>query len=169
MDNTKKFIDELIDKIENLDEKQLCEKMVNKEDDVNKYLSANLTTLIKKYNGDKKEGLFGHASKKGIEPDFFSATNSIDAVIEVKLIKKGNECDIKNGLAQVIEQALCYNKKVAVLLVFDCGNAKDRDWNENECKYIRSICGIDLDGIKIAIIKIRLINGEIKASTYSSS
>jgi len=90
-------------------------------------------------------------------------------VIEFKKIglcsKKGepkkNECDIKNALSQIIEQAYCkrlknkIDKIEAVLVIFDGGRASNRKWNEEEKKFIQMFKCNPL-GVTLSVIRIMI-------------
>ena len=68
-----------------------------------------------------------------------------DIIIEVKYIrttqtksrKNYKECDVKNSLSQIIEQAVCKKVGNAVLVVIDSGRACSREWNEREVLFIK--------------------------------
>jgi len=76
-----------------------------------------------------------------------------NTVIEVKYTRNNNECDIKNGLSQVIEQAVCYEVSQAILLVIDAGRASHRKWNAVEGKFI-SMFQQNPFGIKLRVVRI---------------
>lgn len=68
-----------------------------------------------------------------------------NTIIEVKFIRSTQttkstthrECDIKNGLAQIIEQAYCLaNIQAAIMVIIDNGRAFNRSWNTREINYI---------------------------------
>ena len=134
------------------------------------------STLNFKMTNDNPKGLFGYVE---IKPDYI-LENDPKVVIEFKKIglysKKGepkkNECDIKNALSQIIEQAYCRKLKnkiepiiEAVLVVFDGGSASDRKWNEEEKKFIQMFkcnpLGVTLSVIRIIINKTNKIEFEM--------
>lgn len=71
--------------------------------------------------------------------------NYPNTIIEVKFIRTTQtdksithrECDIKNGLAQIIEQAYCLsNIQTAIMVIIDNGRAYNRPWNTREVNFI---------------------------------
>ena len=68
---------------------------------------------------------------------------------------KGNEHDIKNALAQIIEQAYCKNVPNAILAIIDGGNANNREWNEREREYINMFINNPLH-INLEVLRIRV-------------
>lgn len=116
-------------------------------------------------------GLFGY---KSIKTDYLlKDKEELIAVIEFKKIglenNKGksnhNECEIKNGLAQVIEQALCKNAKVAILVIIDGGRANKRTLFCNEKKYI-SMFKNNPFGISLGFIRIMICKDAIDFELY---
>lgn len=83
-------------------------------------------------------------------------------VIEVKRIgftnkngnARNNECDIKNGLAQVLEQAFCRGAELAVFVILDGGRGADREWNEEEQAYVQMFLQNNL-GVTLLVVRAR--------------
>jgi len=88
--------------------------------------------------------------------------NYTGTIIEVKFIRPTQtarsithrECDIKNGLAQIIEQAYCLsNIQTAIMVIIDNGRAYNRPWNPREVNYLnffkRNPFNIDLQVLRI--------------------
>jgi hypothetical protein len=69
-----------------------------------------------------------------IKSDYLFTHNSTYLLIENKIIRDGKleECNIKNALVQVIEYLNVYDVSGAILLVFDDGRAKERDWRSGQ-------------------------------------
>jgi len=107
----------------------------------------------------KLKGLFGYEKLK---TDYI-LKNAPNVVIEFKKIgllrkdgkKKLNECDIKNALSQVIEQAYCGNFKEAILIIFDGGRASGREWCEKEKNFIKMFKCNPFE-ITLSVIRIRI-------------
>jgi len=137
-----------------------------KKDHLKGNLDCNETDLLKKLRFEKccglqkdtpnESGLFGYGSLKA---DYRSNGDS-DIIIEVKYIRNSNgqhnECDIKNGLSQIIEQAVCKNVKHAILLIIDAGRARNRGWNDIERKFI-SMFQQNPFNINLKVIRIRIL------------
>ncbi len=113
-------------------------------------------------------GLFGEGN---IVIDFVSSGTGFSAVIEVKrigfeTIEKGiiipdrnNECDIKNGLAQAIEQAVAFKKSdsslnTAILLLLCGGDSAQGEWGDTERRYI-SMFANNPFGINLYVLRAR--------------
>jgi hypothetical protein len=106
------------------------------------------------------EALFGYPRlKTDYQPDGHENT-----VIEVKRIGlvsgrsnrvRENECDIKNGLAQILEQAQCKNAENAILVVIDGGRSANRNWNQREIQYINNIRA-GFNDINLVVIRARV-------------
>lgn len=88
--------------------------------------------------------------------------NYPDTIIEIKFIRTTQtprstthrECDIKNGLAQIIEQAYCLlNIQTAIMVIIDNGRAYNRRWNTRDANYInffkQNPFNIDLQVLRI--------------------
>ena len=73
------------------------------------------------------------------------------------IVPRENECDLKNGRAQIIEQAYCKSATVALFVVIDGGRACDRAWNEGEKQFIQMFKDNPF-GITLSVIRIRLIH-----------
>ena len=119
----------------------------------------NIETCLKLKKGEKsKQALFGLGS---VKPDYQSQENT-EVIIEFKKIGfkqknnkiRPNEFDIKNGLAQIIEQALCMNKKEAILVIIDGGRAFDKDWDKTENDYTNIF--IKNEFVKLSVIRIAI-------------
>ena len=87
-------------------------------------------------------GLFGYATSNGVTADF-SYREMPALLIEAKFIRcrevgaaQNTEYDLKNGLAQIIEQATVSGKQEAILIVIDAGRARKRPLNTRERVYI---------------------------------
>ncbi len=102
--------------------------------------------------------LFGYNS---LQTDYLQGGQ---VLVEVKYIRvkprkngkpAGNEYDIKNALAQVVEQALCKNYPEAVLLVIDAGRARDREWDEREKKFI-SMFQNNPFAVRLSVVRVRI-------------
>jgi hypothetical protein len=85
--------------------------------------------------------LFGYAAT---HTDYIHR-NYPHTIIEIKFIRTTQtakstthrECDIKNGLAQIIEQAYCLsNIQRAIMVIIDNGRASNRPWNTREVNYL---------------------------------
>lgn len=108
-----------------------------------------------------RKGLFGYAAKSQLRSDFSHPT-APDLLIEVKFVRckeigaaSNTECDLKNGLAQVIEQATCAVKNQAILLVLDAGRARLRKLTTIEKSYIKMFKTNPFD-VKLAVIRARI-------------
>jgi hypothetical protein len=88
------------------------------------------------------------------KPDF-RPKNDHAMVIEVKYLKKGNECDVKNALAQTLLQAFGAHADHAMLVIFDRGRASSRVWNNDEDRIIQFFKQNPF-GIDLAVARIRL-------------
>ena len=66
--------------------------------------------------------------------DLIFRKDQLFLLIENKLIRNGKneEYNIKNALVQTIEYLNLYKVAGAVLLIFDAGRAKDREWDGNK-------------------------------------
>lgn len=112
--------------------------------------------------------LFGYGSLKAD----FKPKDSENTIIEVKYIRTSkthngpqhNECDVKNALSQIIEQALCKNVQNAALVIIDAGRANGRDWNENEINFI-SMFKQNPFNISLSIVRI-IIDLNHSTATY---
>ena len=102
--------------------------------------------------------LFGYGSLKS---DYRPDKNTI---IEVKYIRKThsshNECDVKNALSQIIEQAICKNANKAILLIIDAGRARGRKWNAIEGKFI-SMFQQNSFHVVLSVVRIRVDTNNI--------
>jgi len=104
--------------------------------------------------------LFGYGSLK---PDYHPKKDK-NIIIEVKYIRikttengnHYNECDIKNALSQIIEQAVCKKARNAILLILDAGRAREREWNAMEGKFI-SMFQQNPFNINLKVVRIRIL------------
>jgi hypothetical protein len=110
-------------------------------------------------DNSSENDLFGWGSLKS---DFKPKTDE-NTIIEVKYVrvtknsKDGNcynEYDVKNGLSQILEQALCKRVQNAIFVVIDAGRAKSRDWNEIEGMFI-SMFKQNPFNIRLSIVRIK--------------
>ncbi len=91
-----------------------------------------------------------------------------NTIIEAKYVRTTtgyNECDIKNALSQIIEQALCKRATNAILVVIDAGRAKNREWNDRERNFI-GMFKENPFGIHLRLVRIR-VQENIKDVSYS--
>jgi hypothetical protein len=72
--------------------------------------------------------------------DLVAKWNGTFIFVENKIIRAARECDIKNALVQAVEYLGLYNVSLAVVLVFDQGRAKDREWDTNSSEYALIAC-----------------------------
>jgi len=107
--------------------------------------------------------LFGYNSTKSD----FRPVDEDNVIIEVKRIglltkeknqdkKRDNESDVKNGLAQIIEQAIFKKAEIAILVIIDAGNASGDPLNETENKYIGMFQANPFN-IQLTVIRIRIL------------
>lgn len=103
--------------------------------------------------------LFGYRRTK---PDFL-ARHPCDTLIEFKRIgfkrnangdQRTNECDLKNGIAQVLEHAFCRGAPSALLVVLDGGGAAHRPWTQEERQYVQSFCDSTLP-VGLTVLRVR--------------
>ena len=160
------IIDDLISKIIRFFE--------TKRNDLKTYLDYNETDFLENImfaeccdlykDSPSESALFGYNS---LRADYRPNGNS-DIVIEVKYIRikqteKGNqynECEIKNALSQIIEQAICKTVKNAILVIIDAGRAREREWNDTERKFI-SMFQQNPFNINLKVVRIRILkNGK---------
>ena len=157
----------MVDKIK----REIIEFFKKKENILKKNLLQNEVPLLTSLNfenalnleKDSSSGnaLFGYGSLKSD----YRLKDDEDIIVEVKYIrisdkKSGtqfNECDIKNALSQIIEQAVCKKVNKAILLIIDAGRAKDRDWNVIERKFI-SMFQQNPFHITLSVVRIRVNN-----------
>ena len=68
------------------------------------------------------------------QSDCLFRKNSLNILIENKIIREGKkeECNIKNAMVQTIEYLNLYNVSGAILLIFDDGRAKERNWDNSQ-------------------------------------
>lgn len=117
------------------------------------------------------EAMFGWG---GLIPDF-RPNDKKDIIIEVKYIrttqtqsgKNYKECDVKNSLSQIIEQAVCRKVGNAVLVVIDSGRACSREWNEQEVLFIDMFKQNHFK-INLSVVRIRLDiqNNKVSCKIY---
>lgn len=101
--------------------------------------------------------LFGWGSLKAD----FVLPDAGNAIMEVKYIRtrpygEPNECDIKNAMAQVVEQAVCKKATNAFLVLIDAGDARNRDWNDQERKFVGMFKSNPFK-ICLRIVRIRVV------------
>ena len=131
------------------------------ETEVNLLKSLNFSNELSLLT-DRPSGnaLFGWGSLKS---DFKPKTDE-DTIIEVKYLrirkaKNGPnqycECDVKNALSQIVEQALCKKVSKAILVIIDTGRANNREWNEHERMFI-SMFKQNPFNICLSIVRIKL-------------
>jgi len=125
---------------------------------------------LKKVSNIIPSGLFGEG---GVSPDRTAFGTDFSAVIEAKYIKS-NIFDIKNGLAQVIEQAITFKKNdpglnTAILLLLSIGASAQVEWGITEKKYI-SMFANNPFGINLYVLRARFIgdkdNCQFKFEVY---
>lgn len=78
----------------------------------------------------------GNASQRPLDCMF--QKYGVNFLVENKIIR-GNEYECANGLVQTIGYLNLYDVSGAVLLIFDDGRAKHREWNEQEERLIRCL------------------------------
>jgi len=148
---------------------------------IESFLRQNLANILQHEGEDEPDLLrkIDFAESLGLEKDHSSTPalfgystlrtdyqpqNDGNTIIEVKrlgLISKRtgkvreNECDFKNGVAQILEQAQCKNAQNAILVVLDGGRSSNRDWNQQEIRYIRSM-GTGFTNISFFVIRARI-------------
>jgi hypothetical protein len=151
-------------------EGKIGEFFISRKDDLIPAMDKGETSLLKSLNFaedlnlrlDSPSGnaLFGYGSLKSD----FKPTADGDTIIEVKYIRisrlKGgsnqyNECDIKNSLSQVIEQAICKRARKAILVVIDAGRANTRDWSDQERRFISMFKTNPFD-ISLSVVRVKL-------------
>jgi hypothetical protein len=97
--------------------------------------------------GDEKTQINGN-----VKSDLTFRKGEINLIIENKLICKGKEDYIKNSLVQTVEYLNLYNVAAAILLIFDAGRAKDREWdNYPENTLIRCLTS----NYPICVVRVR--------------
>ena len=107
---------------------------------------------------EKPKGLFGY---KKVDADFkLTGSDKIITIGEVKYIRNKNECEIKNGLSQVIEQAIAYKANKAILVVIDAGRASNRCWNANEIKFV-IMFQMNPFNIKLSVVRVRVDDSKV--------
>lgn len=150
-------------------ERKIVKFFRNNEKMLKKYLNQNEEPLFSsldfenglnlKKDSTSGNALFGYGSlKSDYRPEYDE-----DIIIEVKYIrisnnKSGtqyNECDIKNALSQIIEQAVCKKVNKAILVIIDTGRASDREWNAIERKFI-SMFQKNPFYITLSVVRIRV-------------
>jgi|GEM_PF-5516368 len=102
-----------------------------------------------------KAALFGGES---LVPDYIPTDGK--SIVECKYIRKNkdgrfNEYDIKNGLAQILEQAVCQKKAKAVFVLLDVGRAGIRDWNPDEMNFVETFKKNPF-GIRLEVVRVRI-------------
>lgn len=146
---------------------------VAKEKDLFQYLSENESKLLSLLSFMKElkllkdsaseNALFGWDSLKSD----FRPERDKNTIIEVKYIRQNrsnNECDIKNGLSQIIEQAVCKEGVLhAIFVVIDAGRASKRDWNAREKMFISMFKKNPFD-IQLSVVRIQLDKKNEKVS-----
>jgi hypothetical protein len=151
-------------------EGKIGEFFISRKEDLIKAMNKGETDLLKSLNFAKGldllldspsgNALFGYGSLKSD----FKPTGPGDTIIEVKYIRmsklKGgstqhNECDIKNSLSQVIEQAVCKSAGKAILVVIDAGRANARDWTDQERRFISMFKTNPFD-IFLSVVRVKL-------------
>lgn len=110
-----------------------------------------------------KLALFGGES---VIPDYIPPDGL--SIVECKYVRKGKdgkftEYDIKNGLAQILEMAVCKKKENAVFVLLDAGRARSREWNLDELKFVEMFKQNPF-GIRLEVVRVR-IEEEKKAVT----
>jgi hypothetical protein len=162
--------------------KKIGEFFVQKKTDLINHQSKNEINLLQilcfqeslsfEKDSSNGEGLFGWSNLKS---DYRPQKES-DTIIEVKYIrttisdgnkKNHNECEIKNSLSQIIEQAICKNAKEAILVIIDSGRAAERDWNSREQQFL-SMFKNNSAGINLSIVRIKvdLANNDVTYQVY---
>lgn len=117
----------------------------------------------------ENSALFGYGK-------LFSDYIPLDAdgtIIEVKYIRptvqdgqiRYNEYDIKNGLSQIIEQAVCKDAHNAVFVIIDAGRGKKREWDEREKKFVNLFISNSFN-INLTVVRV-IVDCESKSVTYS--
>ena len=76
-----------------------------------------------------------------------------------------NECDIKNGLSQIIEQAVCKSASRAILVILDAGRSNNRPWNQRERDFI-SMFKNNPFWVSLTVLRIRV---EVNSATVKYS
>ena len=74
-----------------------------------------------------------------VKSDYFFKEDAISLLIENKIVFEKAECNIKNALVQTIEYLNLYKVVGAILLIFDDGCAKNREWNKQEERLINCL------------------------------
>lgn len=146
------------------------EYIFSKQADIRSHQHLNEGPLLKYIRfaedlamNEQRDGsaLFGYPALK---TDFVPKDMS-SVVIECKRIgflnkknrRRTNECDIKNGLAQVLEQAYCRGANTAILVVLDGGNAAMNPWKDKDKKFIQVFINNGL-GINLIVLRARFMN-----------
>lgn len=129
-------------------------------DFINKFCASynELNVLeLRKINTRIGPGFFGFKSLTTDFCLFYRDSHSVHSVIEIKKIRPNirEECEIKNGLAQVIEQAICHNASHAILLIFDAGNNSNKKWTCRDREYIRMFKNNPF-GIHLSVLRIQI-------------
>ncbi len=116
---------------------------------INIAFESNLSLL----KGKKMPALFGYES---IQSDYI--TQDDRTIIEVKYITQvnHNECEIKNALSQIIEQAISNKTPNAILLILDAGRACEREWTKKEKKFV-SIFQKNKFKIKLSVLRVQML------------
>ena len=151
-------------------EREIVNFFKNNENILKKNLHQNEEPLLNSLNLEnalnlKKDSpsgnaLFGYGSLKS---DYRPKDDDEEIIIEVKYIrisnnKSGtqyNECDIKNAMSQIIEQAVCKKVNKAILVIIDTGRARDREWNVIEGEF-RSMFQQNPFHITLSVVRIRV-------------
>ncbi len=68
--------------------------------------------------------------------DLLFRKDGINLFIENKLIRRGGEeCNIKNSFVQAVEYLNLYTVDAAIVMIFDAGRAKDREWEDSPAEH----------------------------------
>ena len=65
--------------------------------------------------------------------DLLFKKDGINLFIENKLVRhsRNEECNIKNSFVQAVEYLNLYTVDASIVLIFDAGRAKDREWDDS--------------------------------------
>jgi hypothetical protein len=82
-------------------------------------------------------------------------------IIEFKVLRERREYDFKNGLAQLLVQAIALPAERAILLVIDRGRACGRPWKKEEKRFLKAFLRNSI-GIELGVVRVTLLVREQK-------
>ena len=143
---------------------RLCEKCLSRN--LIQILNENLNNATgADENCPKKEGFFGYRHKNS---DIKIVNGHEELLVECKVLTGNNQCDIRNGFTELLENLVCYGSNQGAVLVLDERPDPKSLFTEALAKKEKKFVELfsKFEGVEIQLVHVCAPGGVLKVDDY---